>query len=250
MQIDTSYELIRLGDRTMRTFVATPVNPINPAPVKYPGIVFYSDIFQLTPSTIRWVSRLASYGYTVVAPEIYYRIEAPGTVLEFDDAGKVRGQADVEALTAAQFDEDIRLTLDWMAQHPRIDAGRIGVAGHCTGGHIGFRAAVNPTVKATALWYPTGLHNGKLGADPDSGSLALLDQIHNPMFFVFGARDPHTPAESLVTVRAALASSNVDYEWLLVDGEHAFGRDIGPRWDPQATDTAFAATIEFLHNIL
>ena len=30
------------------------------------------------------------------------------------------------------------------------------------------------------------------------------------------------------------------------DAEHAFGRDVGPRYDPEATDAAFAETVELL----
>lgn len=254
MQIETKYEDVQINGRTMRTFVATPVAgsgaSIAAPDDRYPGIVFYSDIFQLTASTLRWVSRLASYGFTVAAPEIYYRIEDPGTVLEFDDDGKQQGQADVEALSAEQFDEDIAAALNWLAEHDRVDSSRLGAAGHCTGGHIGFRAAAQPQVKATALWYPTGLHNGKLGSDDDSQSLKLLDQIRGELLLIFGSRDPHTPADGRDIVQRALDSSDVSYEWLLVDGEHAFGRDIGPRWDPAIVDEAFDATVGFLRRNL
>ena len=77
----------------------------------HPGIVFYSDIFQLTESTLRWCVRLAGYGFVVAAPEIYHRIEPPGTVLGFDDEGKVRGQGDAEATPVADFDADVRALL-------------------------------------------------------------------------------------------------------------------------------------------
>ena len=81
MQIETSYVDVTVAGKVMRTFVAAPADD-----KRYPGILFYSDIFQLSESTLRWVKRLASYGFVVAAPEIYYRIEPAGTVLEFDDA--------------------------------------------------------------------------------------------------------------------------------------------------------------------
>lgn len=241
MQIQTSFEDVTVGDRTMRIFVAAPADG-----ARYPGVIFYSDIFQLTDSTKRWVCRLASYGFTVAAPEIYYRIEEPGTVLEFDDDGKTRGQADADALTAAQFDEDIAAGLAWLSNHQQVQPGPVVAAGHCTGGHIGFRAAFQPNVLATVLWYPTGLQNGKLGADADTGSLQRADEIAGRMLLIFGSRDPHTSQAERDVVRAGLEAADVDFEWIEFDAEHAFARDIGPRWDPAATDAAFAATIEFL----
>lgn len=241
MQIVTSYQDISVAGRTMRTFVAAPNDD-----KQYPGVVFYSDIFQLTESTLRWVSRLASYGFVVAAPEIYFRVEEPGEVFEFDDAGKERGQADVEKLTAAQFDEDIAALLGWLGSYERVTPGQLAAAGHCTGGHIGFRAAFDHQVLATALWYPTGLHNGKLGADSDTGSLQHASEIDGPMLLIFGTNDPHTPEPDREIVRAGLDEAGVNYEWVEVEAEHAFGRDVGPRWDPSATDEAFAETVEFL----
>lgn len=245
MQIVTSYEDIPAAGRTMRTFVAAPNDD-----KQYPGIVFYSDIFQLTESTMRWVSRLASYGFIVAAPEIYFRVEEPGEVFEFDDAGKERGQADVESLTAAQFDEDVDTLLSWLASNERVMPGKLAAAGHCTGGHIGFRAAFNDKVVTTALWYPTGLHDGKLGADADTGSLQQAGEVAGTMLLIFGSNDPHTPKPDREIVHAGLESAGVSFEWIEVEAEHAFGRDVGPRWDPSATDEAFAATVEFLKRTL
>src|ERR687890_2738541 len=103
MVITQEYEEVPVDGRAMRAFVSAPR-----AEGRYPAIVFYSDIFQLTESTLRWCIRLAGYGFVVAAPEIYHRIEPPGTVLEFDDEGKVRGQADAERTPVADFDADIR----------------------------------------------------------------------------------------------------------------------------------------------
>src|SRR3954464_13626961 len=101
MVISQEYADVPVGDRAMRTFVAAPR-----AAGRYPGVVFYSDIFQLTESTLRWCMRLAGYGFVVAAPEIYHRVETPGTVLGFDDEGKRRGQADADATPVADFDDD------------------------------------------------------------------------------------------------------------------------------------------------
>jgi carboxymethylenebutenolidase len=218
----------------MRTFV---VAPRIPGPC--PGIVFYSDIFQLTEPTLRWCVRLASYGFLVAAPEIYHRIEPAGTVLGFDDEGKVRGQRDAETTPLADFDADATAALDWLAG--RAGGAPIGVAGHCTGGHLAFRAAFDPRVRAAACWYPTGLHDGKLAAEPDVGTLARADEITGELLLIFGSRDPHTPAAGRDVVRRGV--EGVRTTWLEYDAEHAFGRDLGPRYDPELTDQAFAHTV-------
>src|SRR5215210_9502126 len=142
MVITREYVEIRVDGRGMRAFVAAPRSG-----GPHPGVVFYADIFQLTEPTLRWAVRLAGYGFLVAVPEIYHRLEPAGTVLEFDDEGKVRGQGDADATPTADFDADIDAALGWLRDHA---GAAIGAAGHCTGGHLAFRAALRPEVRATA----------------------------------------------------------------------------------------------------
>jgi carboxymethylenebutenolidase len=203
---------VPVGDRRMRTFVAAPRTP-----GPHPGVVFYTDIFQLTESSLRWAVRLAGYGFVVAVPEIYHRIEPPGTVLAFDDEGKVRGQADAEATPVADFDADIRAALDFLGTYEPVGGAPLGAAGHCTGGHLAFRAAMQPEVRATACWYATGLHDGKLGKDADAGSLARAGGITGELLMIFGSRDPHTPADGRETIKAGLEASGASFAWQLYD---------------------------------
>lgn len=243
MVISQEYVDVPVGDRAMRTFVAAPR-----APGRYPGVVFYSDIFQLTEPTLRWCVRLAGYGFVVAAPEIYHRLEPPGTVLGFDDDGKARGQRDAESTPVANFDADIRAALAYLGAQQSVAA--LGAAGHCTGGHLAFRAAMAAEVLATACWYPTGLHDGKLGADPDAGSLARAGEIRGELLMIFGTRDPHTPEPGRDSIRRGLEASGATFTWRLFDAEHAFGRDVGDRYDPEATDQAFAETVALFRRTL
>jgi carboxymethylenebutenolidase len=243
--VSRQYVEAPVDGRPMRTFVAAPR-----APGPHPGIVFYSDIFQLTEPTLRWCVRLAGYGFVVAAPEIYHRIEPAGTVLEFDDEGKTRGQSDAEHTPVADFDADIRAGLAFLATHEAVGGAPLGAAGHCTGGHLAFRAAMLPQLRATACWYPTGLHDGKLGLEPDAGTLERADEISGELLLIFGTRDPHTPDEARAAIRRRLAGAGTKLIWREYDAEHAFGRDVGARFDPEATDQAFAETVALFRRAL
>lgn len=229
----------------MRSFLATPA-----AAGRWPGIVCYSDIFQLTGPMRRACVRLAGHGFTVLAPEIYHRTEPPGSAITFDDAGRTRGLAAAARTPVAHFDADCRSALDFLAQHPSVDPGRLGAAGFCIGGHLAFRAALQPDVKATVCFYPTGLHSGQLGADGDGGSLQRAAEIRGRLLLVWGEHDPHIPPAGRAAVEAALRDGGVAFERRVYPAEHAFMRDEGPRYDPAATDAAFAEAVAFFGEAL
>jgi carboxymethylenebutenolidase len=240
MIITTRYVDIPVAGKSMRSFVAAPK-----AEGKYPGVLCYSDIFQLTGPMLRSCMRLAGYGFVVVAPEIYHRIEPPGLVIPFDDAGRTRGLEDASKTPVADFDADCRAVIDYLASHSSVARGKIGAAGFCIGGHLAFRAALQPEVKATVCFYGTGIHNGKLGMDADAGSLQRAGEIKGRLLLVWGALDPHVPEDARLVIETSLRESGVDFSQRLYTAEHAFMRDEGPRYDPEATDQAFGEMISF-----
>lgn len=236
---------IRAGQAPMRLFVAAPN-----AAGKYPGIVCYSDIFQLTGPMLRACTRLAGYGFVAAAPEIYHRIEPPGTAIPFDDAGRTRGLEDAARTPVVHFDESRRVVLDYLAEHPLVAPGKLGAMGFCIGGHLAFRAALEPDVRATVCYYGTGIHDGKLGLDRDAGSLARAGEIRGQLLMVFGTEDPHVPAEGRATIDRKLREAGVDYSVKLYPCGHAFMRDEGPRFDPEATDQAFGDMIALFRKMI
>ena len=90
--------------------------------------------------------------------------------------------------------------------------GQLGAAGICIGGHLAFRAALRPDVKATVCFYPTGVHNGKLGQDDDAGTLQRTGEIHGHMLLVWGQQDPHIPEAGRAAVEIALRASGISFE--------------------------------------
>ncbi|HST67382.1 MAG TPA: dienelactone hydrolase family protein [Mycobacteriales bacterium] len=241
MKLREVEEWVPASDGGIRSMVITPVGER----AAWPGVVLYTDIFQLTGSTLRTARRLAASGFVVCVPEIYPHGELAGVALEFDDAGKAAGLAGAAATTTAQFDADRVAVLDFLEQ--RDDVGELFAAGFCLGGHLAFRAAFDPRVAATVCFYPTGLQDGALGAD-DAGSLARAADIRGRLMIVFGAQDPHVPAPARLAVLDALyRAGHTDLELhVYAGGEHAFMRDVGARHDPVLTDLALADAVSFL----
>ena len=200
-------------------------------PGAFPGVLFFSEIYQVTAPIRRLAAMLAGQGYLVAVPEVYHEYEPPGTVLQYDQPGTDRGNALKTTKPVARFDADAGAALAFMQQHEAC-TGRLGTLGVCLGGHLAYRAALNPAVSAAACFYATDIHSGTLGAGKSDDSLARMDELKAETLFVWGRQDPHVPFAGRQLIRERLEAVSARYEWHEVNGAHAFLRDEGPRYDP------------------
>ncbi|MGO9838018.1 MAG: dienelactone hydrolase family protein [Polyangiaceae bacterium] len=179
----------------MRTYVYRPA-----APGRYPGIVLFSEIFQRTGPIKRSAALMAGHGFVVAVPEIFHELEAAGTEIPYDQAGADKGNADKVGKPASAYDADARAVLAYLAASPWC-TGKLGAMGICVGGHLAFRASMNPEVLAGACFYATDIHKGTLGRGGDD-SLARAGEIKAEMIMIWGRQDPHVPAEGRAKIYA------------------------------------------------
>jgi carboxymethylenebutenolidase len=232
----------------MRTYVYRPRDARHPE-ARYPGLVFYSEIFQQTPPIRRLAEGFASQGMVVMVPEVYHLHESPGTVLGYDDAGKEKGNSYKSLTPLGTFDDDARVVLDALKRHRNCN-GKLAAAGVCLGGHLAFRAALNADVWACVCCYPTDLHTGTLGTGGEADSLRRAGDIRGELMMVFGRQDPHIPYEGRRIIWDALHQAGVWFTWHEVNGEHAFLRDEGPRYDPAVGRQVLGLAYEMFHRVL
>ena len=197
----------------------------------FPGLVLFSEIYQVTAPIARLAAFLAGVGLIVLVPEIYHEYEAAGTALGYDKAGTDRGNALKYSKSVRAFDTDTRAVLDHLSSFEGC-TGRLGAAGVCLGGHLAFRAALQPEVLATGCFYPTDLHTASLGVGRADDTLARAGDIGGALLLVFGRSDPHVPFEGRQLIRTRLEAAGAHYSWHEVEAAHAFLRDEGPRYDP------------------
>jgi carboxymethylenebutenolidase len=231
----------------MRTYLYQPHEPGRPEEPR-PALVLYSEIFQQTPPVRRLAVQFASLGYLVAVPEVYHAHEPAGCVLGYDDAGKDRGNALKQIIPMADFDADAKAVVAALTAHPGCN-GRVGAVGICLGGHLAFRAALLPDVRATACFYPTDIHSGTLGKG-GSDSLARCGEVRGELLMVFGRQDPHVPAAGRRAIYDALDAAGVWFTWHEFNAAHAFLRDEGDRYDPAAARLAVGLAADLFSRAL
>ncbi|HVJ54652.1 MAG TPA: dienelactone hydrolase family protein [Aliidongia sp.] len=197
----------------------------------FPGVLFFSEIYQVTAPIRRLAAMVAGQGYVVAVPEVYHEYEEPGTVLNYDQAGTDRGNSLKTTKPIAAFDADAKAALAFLRGHEAC-TGRLATLGVCLGGHLAYRAALDPSVSAAACFYATDIHTGTLGAGKADDSLARMAELKAETLFVWGRQDPHVPFEGRQAIRERLEAVGARYEWHEVNAAHAFLRDEGPRYDP------------------
>jgi len=212
---------------------------------RYPGVVFYSEIFQVTGPIRRMAAALAGEGYLVAVPEVYHEFEPLGTVLAYDAAGSARGNSLKTEKEIASYDEDTDVVVRFLLAHAS-STGKIASFGVCLGGHLALRAGLHPDVSAVGAFYPTDLHTGNLGLGKCDDTLARLPSSSAALLFVFGRQDPHIPVEGRRQVHRVLEDSEVDFEWHEFNAAHAFLRDEGARYNPALARVALALLLRFL----
>lgn len=228
----------------MRTHIVKPV-----APGRYPGVVFYSEIFQVTGPIRRTAAMLAGHGYIVAIPEIYHEFEEPGRVLPYDQSGSDRGNALKTTKELASYDADARAVLDHLKSRPDC-TGKLGAMGICIGGHLAYRAAMNPDVRGAVCLYATDIHKGTLAKGMKDDSLERTKDIQGELLMIWGRQDPHIPLEGRMKVMARLNEAGVRFSWYEVNGQHAFIRDEGARYDPELAYQTYGLVFDFFHRRL
>jgi carboxymethylenebutenolidase len=227
----------------MRTYVYRPT-----AAGRFPGLLLYSEIFQRTGPIKRMAAMMAGHGFVVGVPEIFHELEPAGTELPYDKAGTDAGNRHKVGRPAAAYDEDARVGLDYLGGLAHC-TGRLGAMGICIGGHLAFRAALDPRVRAAACFYATDIHSRTLGQGGDD-SLDRAGDVKGELLMVWGRQDPHIPAEGRALIQQRLTAAGVTFTWHEFNGAHAFMRDEGARYDPALALIGYRLAIDLFARTL
>lgn len=211
----------------LRTYVFRPS-----AAGRYPGLVLFSEIFQVTGPIRRTAQFLAGHGFVVAVPEVYHEFLPAGTVLAYDQAGADQGNALKTTKELASYDADARAAIAALRQHEAC-TGRVGTMGMCLGGHLAFRAAMNPEIAAAVCFYATDIHKRALARGMKDDSLDRIPEIKGELMMIWGRQDPHVPGEGRATIYSALTAAGTEFTWHEFNGAHAFLRDEGYRYDAE-----------------
>jgi carboxymethylenebutenolidase len=201
---------------------------------KGPGILLFHEALGTTDYLRSVADRLATIGYVVVAPDVFWRIER-NVELDHDDAGLARAGEILGRFDAEAGVRDMVDGLAMLAEQPEVNSP-VGVMGHCFGGLIAYLTACAAEPACLVSYYGVGI----------DGALDRADSLTCPSLFHFGTDDLFVPLDTVDGLRDALAvKPNVSFE--TYDGAgHAFENPHAPWYDAGAATRAWDGTVAFL----
>jgi carboxymethylenebutenolidase len=231
MDLTTRYESVSVGDDHFDAFCAVPESG------QGPGILLFQEIFGINDNIREIAQRFAAAGYTVLAPDMFWRIERR---FERKDES---GMADAFAMVQ-QFDLTTA-PLDITACHAHLlgmaeCTGKVGAVGFCLGGALAFAAATSSRVDGHGIDGAVCYYGSAI-----NGMIDQASSLDCPSVFHYGANDPFISTEDIAAVEDAV-SGRPDIEFYRYDAGHAFSNwDAPSMYNKAAADEAWTRTLDF-----
>lgn len=215
-------------DGAMNTFVT---HPEEGGP--FPVVFFYMDAPGKREELHDMARRIATAGYFVVLPNLYYR-----WTREFDlitgTKGETRDQmfGHMSQLTDAMVASDTDAMLQFVDADGQADASSVGCVGYCMSGPFSFAMACMfpERIKAAASVYGVRLFG-------DNSSAPIAHQATGELYFACAEFDDYAPPEMVDALAAHLATLSVNARVERYPGvHHGFAFPLRPVFDKVAAE--------------
>jgi carboxymethylenebutenolidase len=208
-----------------------------------PGVLFYMDGIGIRPALFEMGERLASAGYHVLLPDLFYR-SGPYQPMDaktvFTDPAK-RAELFSKYMsltTVANVMRDTRAFLDHLGT-----AQKIGTTGYCMGGRMSLAAAGHypDRIAAAAAYHPGNVANDA----PDSPH--LLASRMKAAVYVGGASDDLSfPEEQKQRLAQALSAAGVEHVIETYPARHGWVPSDTLTHDPAAAEKHWKTLLDLL----
>ena len=223
------------GDCPVRLFTPEGSGP-------WPGVVMYPDAGGVRAAFDEMAAELASYGYAVLLPDVYYR--HPGwapfdMATVFADANE-RGRlfSMIGDVTPDRMTTDAQAFFDYLAGRPEVRGDKFGVCGYCMGGRTSIVVAGRVPDRVAAA---ASFHGGGLVTDAADSPHLLADQITATVYVAGAENDTSFTEQQAATLEAALSAGGVAHTVEFYPAAHGFAVPDNAPYDADAAARHWAA---------
>lgn len=227
--------LIETPDGTLDTFVC---HPGEDGP--HPAIIFYMDAPAIREELRDMARRIATTGYYVMLPNLYYR-EGTEHTYGFSFAERFGPNAEAHAkrmfelmgsLSNAKIISDTKPLLDFIRADDNAKDGPVGCTGYCMSGQfvVAAAAAYPDDFAAAASFYGVGIIT-----DKDDSPHLQADRIKAELYLAFAETDQYVSPEVVDQIPEVFEKAGVKCRTETYPGtEHGFAFPLRPAYDKPA----------------
>jgi carboxymethylenebutenolidase len=217
----------------------------------FPGVTFGAEAMGINSFNRGVAADLAARGYVTIVPD-YYRGHGPSNPENYEDFTEV--MAAIEALDFRQATFDVLAGADWLRAHPKVQAGRIGVWGYCTGGTLAMMAACLDRTLAAAVWFfPSQPIFDELTVKRPAHAVDMVWSIMCPVIAIYGSQEMDQLVANGVMgrLRGNFDKWKIRNEIHIYQGAgHAFSAPTPKMYHAEATKNSWADATAFLERTL
>lgn len=218
---------LNTADGEMPTFI---VHPDSGGP--HPVVVFLMDAPGMREELRDMCRRLATSGYYVMAPMLYYRDVREYNLFETGDRDRMFEL--MSNVSNAQASADSKVCMDYAQTDAAADASRVGTVGYCMSGPFAIALAADHSdhVKAAA-----SIHGVALVTDQDDSPHLRLGDLAAEIYVGAAETDSYAPAEMIEGFANAMQAAGTvgRVEWYPGTG-HGFAFSERELYDKQASE--------------
>ncbi len=222
----------------------------------HPGVVLYMDAFGIRAALKAHAERLASHGYCLLVPNLFYR-DGRSPVLE--NIEQLIGGEDreslfaalvpkIKALTPDAANTDSRVWVAYLRSRADVGTGPIGTVGYCMGGRLSLRMAGELADEVGAA---ASFHGGNLAtADADSPHLSAV-RASAELYIGHADNDRSMDPEQMGRLTSGLADAHVRHTAeLYVGAQHGWTQTDTPAYDEPSSERHWMRLLELFGRVL
>jgi carboxymethylenebutenolidase len=221
----------------------------------HPAVLFFMDAIGLRPRLYEMAERIATHGYVVLVPNLFYREGRAPLVADLSDLLKPENRPRMmevlmpfaTSFTPAAAIRDTGAYLDFLAGLDDVAPGPVALTGYCMGGTSAVRAAeaFGDRIAATASF-----HGGRLVTDAPDSPHRFVEGITGELYLAHATNDHSMSQAQIESLEAALDAAGVTYRSEVYPAAHGFTMSDTAAYDRAAEDRHWTSLIDLLERAL
>ncbi|WP_280508442.1 dienelactone hydrolase family protein [Nocardia flavorosea] len=222
-----------------------------------PGVLLFQDAIGLRPEIERIADRIASWGYVVLAPHVFWR---DGRAADLAPTMDLRDPASRDAFFASGVGERMaRLTpevlradgevwLETLHGLPGVTGTAVGATGYCFGGRIALRLAAHRPGEVAAIGM---FHTGGIVTEDADSPHSEISRVRAAVLAGHADNDGSNTPEQIAAFDGALEAAGVDHRTAVYPGAlHGYTMSDTAAYQEEAAERHFRELRELFDRAL